>query len=341
MENHVKNVALSIQVSGNIKVAGSNKQALVFNQPDDKVVYFDLEVGAQEGAATIRVMATSGSEKATYEFKLYVGNPNPVSYEIYDIVIEPGSSQIVDFETFGIQGSNNATLELSVMPPMNLDARLGELIGYPHGCLEQVTSRIFPQLYLGDLVNLDQTRIQKIQTNVNAGNSKITAFPVAQWWICLLAGGASSQFVGYILCRTISCLRLRKKVYQLPVGFKSKWIAYQKNTAKSWQAAISTENDFDQAYRLYTLALAGDADVASMNRLKSTVGISSNSKLRLAAAYVLIGQRDAALQLVKSANIDNLIPKSNHYFDSRERNNAMALETFCIAERQSQSTQNG
>ncbi len=329
MENHVKNVALSIQVSGNIKVAGSNKQALVFNQPDDKVVYFDLEVGAQEGAATIRVMATSGSEKATYEFKLYVGNPNPVSYEIYDIVIEPGSSQIVDFETFGIQGSNNATLELSVMPPMNLDARLGELIGYPHGCLEQVTSRIFPQLYLGDLVNLDQTRIQKIQTNVNAGIRKLQHFQLpnggfAYWPGARQANSWGTSYVGHFL------LEAEKKGYQLPVGFKSKWIAYQKNTAKSWQAAISTENDFDQAYRLYTLALAGDADVASMNRLKSTVGISSNSKLRLAAAYVLIGQRDAALQLVKSANIDNLIPKSNHYFDSRERNNAMALETFVL-----------
>jgi uncharacterized protein YfaS (alpha-2-macroglobulin family) len=329
MENHVKNVKLTIQTSGNIKLNGNNKQSLVFNQPDDKVVYFDLEVGAQEGAATIRVMATSGSEKAYYEFKLNVGNPNPPTYEIHDVLIEPGLSQRIDFETFGIQGSNVATLELSVMPPMNLDYRLGELISYPHGCLEQITSRVFPQLFLSDLVSLDQTRIQKIQTHINAGIRKLQHFQLPNggfgyWPGAREANLWGSSYVGHFL------LEAEKKGYQLPVGFKKKWITFQKNAAKNWQHSLSTENDFDQAYRLYTLALAGSADVSSMNRLKSIVGISSNTKLRLAAAYVLVGQKDAALQLIKSANIENLIPKSNYYFDSRERNNAMALETFVL-----------
>lgn len=329
MENHVKNVAVSIQTSGNIKVVGASKQALVFNQPDDKVAYFDLEVGSQEGPATIRVMATSGSEKAYYEFKLNVGNPNPASYEIHDLVVEPGMTQKVDFETFGIQGSNVAMLELSVMPPMNLEYRLGELIAYPHGCLEQVTSRVFPQLYLVDLITLNQNSLQKIQTNVNAGIRKLQHFQLpnggfAYWPGAREANSWGTSYVGHFL------LEAEKKGYQLPVGFKKKWLGYQKNTAKNWQSQIQSENDLDQAYRLYTLALAGEADVASMNRLKSIVGISSNTKLRLAAAYVLIGQKDAALQLIKSANIENLMPKSNYYFDSRERNNAMALETFVL-----------
>jgi len=329
MEKHVKNVALSIQTSGNIKVLGSNKQALVFNQPDDKVAYFDLAVGSQEGPATIRVMASSGSEKAYYEFKLNVGNPNPETFEIHEVVIEPGASQKIDFETFGIQGSNIATLELSAMPPMNLDYRLGELIGYPHGCLEQITSRVFPQLYLGDLVSLDQNKIQKIQTHVNAGIKKLQHFQLPNGGFGYWPGARDvndwgTSYVGHFY------LEAEKKGYQLPIGFKKKWVAYQKNAAKNWQSDIQYENDFDQAYRLYTLALAGEADVASMNRLKSVTGISSNTKLRLAAAYVLVGQRDAAIQLIKSANIDNLMPKSNYYFDSRERNNAMALETFVL-----------
>lgn len=329
MENHVKNVALTIQTSGNIKVVGQNKQALVFSQPDDKVAYFDLEVGAQEGPATIRVMAVSGNEKASYEFKLFVGNPNPPTYEIIDLIVEPGTSQKIDFETFGIQGSNTGILEMSVLPPLNLDYRLGELIGYPHGCLEQITSRVFPQLYLGDLMSLDQNRMQKIQTNVNAGIRKLQNFQLPNggfgyWPGAREANQWATSYVGHFF------IEAEKKGYQLPVGFKKKWIAYQKSSAKNWVASVNTENDFDQAYRLYSLALAGEADVASMNRLKSMTGISSNSKLRLAAAYVLIGQKDAANQLIKSSNIDNLMPKTSYYFDSRERNNAMALETFVL-----------
>ncbi len=329
MENHVKNVAVSIQTSGNIKVLGQSKQALVFNQPDDKIAYFDLEVGAQEGPATIRVMAVSGNEKASYEFKLYVGNPNPPTYEIIDMIIEPGANEKIDFETFGIQGSNSAVLELSVLPPLSLEYRLGELISYPHGCLEQITSRVFPQLYLGDLMSLDQSRLQKIQLNVNAGIRKLQNFQLPNGGFGYWPGARdvnpwATSYVGHFF------LEAEKKGYQLPVGFKKKWIAYQKSAAKNWVGTLSNESDFDQAYRLYSLALAGEADVSAMNRMKSMVGISSNSKLRLAAAYVLIGQKDAASQLIKSANIENLMPKSYGYFDSRERNNAMALETFVL-----------
>ena len=43
---------------------------------------------------------------------------------------------------------NTVTLEVSALPPINLERRLEYLIQYPHGCLEQTTSGVFPQLYL-------------------------------------------------------------------------------------------------------------------------------------------------------------------------------------------------
>ena len=48
----------------------------------------------------------------------------------------------------GMVGTREASLELSTLPPLNLDQRLGSLIQYPHGCAEQTTSGAFPQLYL-------------------------------------------------------------------------------------------------------------------------------------------------------------------------------------------------
>lgn len=329
MEKQIKNVAVSIEVSGGVKVLGAKKQNLVFKQPDDQIIYFDLAVGAQEGPAKIKVSAVSGSEKASYEFDLYVGNPNPPTYEVFDLTIEPNASKKLDFSTFGVAGSNIAHLELSVMPPLNLQHRLGTLIGYPHGCLEQVTSQVFPQLYLTDLITLDASKAQKIQSHINAAIKKLMHYQLPNggfgyWPGANQVNAWATTYVGHFF------IEAEKKGYQLPVGFKKKWIQYQKNTAKNWSVDLTQENDLEQAYRLYTLALAGDADLSAMNRLKSTSGISSNTKLRLAAAYALVGQKDAALQLVKSSNLENLAPKSNYYFDSQERNNAMALETFVL-----------
>lgn len=329
MEQNIKNVSLSIETTGDIKVLGNKKQALNFKQPDDQVAYFELEVGKKVGPAKIKVMATSGSEKAVYEFDLYIDNPNPKTYEIYDLTIEPNSSKKIDFSTFGIAGSNVAYLELSTMPALNLQHRLGELIAYPHGCLEQVTSQVFPQLYLGELMSMEKPRSSEIQKNVGAAINKLTNYQLPNggfgyWPGANQANSWATTYVGHFF------IEAEKKGYKLPVGFKKKWIQYQKNEAKNWSAKLASENDFDQAYRLYTLALAGDADLASMNRLKSTSGISSNTKLRLAATYALVGQKEAASQLIKSANLEGLAPKSNMYFDSQERNNAMALETFVL-----------
>ena len=81
-------------------------------------------------------------------------------------------------------------------------------------------------------------------------------------------------------------------------------------------------NDFAQSYRLYTLALAGSADLASMNRLRETVGISNESKLRLASAYVLAGQKSAGLNLLLKTTIDD---NSNYNYFLKNQMNKSAL----------------
>jgi uncharacterized protein YfaS (alpha-2-macroglobulin family) len=329
MEKHVKNVSVTIETKGDVKVVGAKKHTLNFSQPDDQITYFELQVGSKEGPATIKVQAVSGNEKASYEFSLNISNPNPITYEVYDLTIEKGKIQGINYNTFGVVGTNQAYLELSAFPAINLQHRLGELINYPHGCLEQVTSQVFPQLYLADLLNADHLNMASIQKNINGGISKLSHYQLpnggfAYWPGANQADTWATSYVGHFL------LEAEKKGYQLPVGFKRKWIQYQKNMAKNWSGNLNQESDFDQAYRLYTLALAANEDLSSMNRLKSMSGISSNTKLRLAATYALVGQKDAALQLIRSANLDLLVPKSYAYFDSEERNNAMALETFVI-----------
>ncbi|HET8738077.1 MAG TPA: hypothetical protein VFM69_15910, partial [Pricia sp.] len=88
-------------------------------------------------------------------------------------------------------------------------------------------------------------------------------------------------------------LEAEKKGYVLPIGFKSSWIRYQRNASKQWRTA-SNRSDLAQAYRVYTLALSGNADVPSMNRLRESGGISDEAKFRLAATYALIGQAGVA-----------------------------------------------
>ena len=99
-------------------------------------------------------------------------------------------------------------------------------------------------------------------------------------------------------------LEAKKKGYALPITFLSNWMRYQQNEARQWRNSRSHYNSsLTQAYRLYTLALAGQPELAAMNRLRESGEMSNDAKWRLAAAYALIGKESVAQQITSTANI--------------------------------------
>ncbi|MBI3481826.1 MAG: hypothetical protein HY015_02430, partial [Bacteroidetes bacterium] len=73
-----------------------------------------------------------------------------------------------------------------------------------------------------------------------------------------------------------------------------RWKKYQKNKAQAWRKNQEySSGELIQAYRLYTLALAGDPDLGSMNRLREST-LPTTAGWMLAAAYLKAGQTEAA-----------------------------------------------
>ena len=328
-EKTIKNVTLQIKTNNAVRVLGSKSQIVKFTQPDEKMAYFNLEVGSATGLGKIQIIATSGKEKSVYDVEIDVTNPNPVTTTYTDIIVNPNSSKTVSWKLFGVTGSNKSKMEVSSVPTVDFSRRLDYLIQYPHGCVEQTTSSVFPQLYLNDVMDLDATYKQRIQKNITAGIQKLGNFQVANGGFSYWPGNADaddwgSSYAGHFL------IEAEKKGYVLPISFKNKWVSYQQKMAKQWRFEKQYGNDLAQAYRLYTLALAGSADLASMNRLRETVGISNESKLRLAAAYAIIKQNAAGMALLSKSMIDEQNETYYYYYGSSERNRAMALETLIL-----------
>lgn len=329
MEKNIKNVTVQIKTNNGLKVIGSATQKVSFAQPDEKMAYFNLAVGSVIGIGKVQIVATSGNEKSVYDVEIDMTNPNPVTNTFTDVILEANSTKTISWKTFGVSGSNKAKLEVSSMPTINLNGRLQYLIQYPHGCVEQTTSSVFPQLYLNDIADLDVTRQQLIQKNITAGITRLGSFQLSNGGITYWQGGTiaddwGTSYAGHFM------IEAEKKGYFLPVNFKSKWISYQQKEAKQWRFMPSYGNDFAQSYRLYTLALAGVPDLSSMNRLRETKGISNESKLRLATAYVLAGQKSAGLTLFLSSKVDEDSNYNYYYYGSSDRNRAMALETMLL-----------
>ena len=331
MESKVKQVNISLKLSNGISVVGESSKSLSFANPDEKMVYFELDVSKAKGINSVEVVATGNGEKSTYKVELDVVNPNPITSKSIDKTITENGSYTIEFSTFGVTGTNSATVEFSTLPPMDFSRRLQYLIQYPHGCLEQTTSSVFPQLFLNDIFDLTFDKKRDIEANIKNAITRIGYFQrsnggLSYWMGENTASDWGTSYAGHFM------LEAEKKGYVLPITFKNNWLAYQKQAARDWRPSYRTYNsDLAQAYRLYTLALAGSPDLASMNRLREFSEISNEAKWRLAAAYALAGQKEASNNISKSANI-NFQPSNYSYYTygSVDRNRAMALETMVL-----------
>ncbi|WP_375237777.1 alpha-2-macroglobulin [Aurantibacter sp.] len=331
MEKHVKSVTVSLKLSNGIKVVGENTQRITFSNPDEKMTYFNLDVSKAKGFNTIEVIAKGNGEKASYKVEIDVINANPITSKAIDVELEANANQISNFNTFGVDGTNSATVEFSTLPPMNFSKRMEYLIQYPHGCVEQTTSSVFPQLYLTDIFDIDYNKRQEITENIKKGIKRLGNFQqpnggLSYWIGQNTANDWGTSYAGHFL------IEAEKKGYVLPLTFKSNWLRYQKDAARNWRPSYNQyRSDVAQAYRLYTLALAGQPELAAMNRLREFKEISNTAKWRLAAAYALASQKEASQAIINTASINFKAPKYNYYtYGSRDRNKAMALETMVI-----------
>ena len=326
-EKQVKNVTVRVKTNEKFSVSSDAQQQVSFTEPAEKMAYFTLKVN-EAGIGKVTVEATAAGEKSTYEVEMDIYNPNPKVYQIKSVVLQPKNSQNINFEVFGEKGTNTSVLEVSSFPGVNLSQRLKYLIDYPHGCAEQLTSKGFPQLYLADFETLSTKQQQEVQQNVSATIRKLVDNQLSNggfsyWQGSDYADEWATSYIGQFY------IEAEKKGFSLPSGSKAKWISYQKMMARNW--VFNGENStFNQAYRLYTLALAKNADIASMNRLREIPKLSNEARARLAAAYAIAGQKKVAESLFNKVTISNDQEENYYGYGSALRNQAMSLETALL-----------
>ncbi len=344
MENKVKSVRLSLETNGLIEIVGNDQQSLSFSQPGDQMANFNIRVKEGVGVARIKVKATGAGENASQEIEIQVRNPNPFVTNFIPKLIPAGDSWSDKLTAVGMKGTNSGYLEVSNIPPIDLGRRLGYLLRYPHGCIEQTTSSGFPQLYVNKLLDLDEQQELKVESNVKATLERLKLFQTSSGGFAYWPGnsGAShwgSSYAGHFI------LEAKKLGYTLPPGMLNNWIKYQKKVARTWDPNTTDHReyygqsgDLSQSYRLYTLALAGKPELGAMNRLRERKNMSPTVYWRLAATYALAGKTTIAKNMIKG--LDRKVKayqELSYSYGSDLRDQAMILETLTILKNQDEA----
>ena len=338
--NNLRNVSVQLQ-SSNLMVAGTKVQQLQFAKAGEQMTYFQVVAPNTVGVAKVKIIAQSGNEKTVYDVEMDVRNPNPYITNVVAATVQPKQTWRANYSAIGMAGTNKGTLEVSSIPSLNLDKRLSYLIQYPHGCVEQTTSGIFPQLMLDRLTQVSAQKKTEIERNIKAGINRLKGFQTTEGGLSYWPGEGSSDewgtnYAGHFI------IEAQNQGYTIPVGMVDELIRYQKTKANNW---VPNSNNFyggdlSQAYRLYVLALAKKPEMAAMNRLRAFEYLSVAAKWRLAAAYQLAGQSAAASGLIAglAQNVEPYTQLGGTY-GSDLRDEAMIMETLTLMGQKAKAAQ--
>jgi uncharacterized protein YfaS (alpha-2-macroglobulin family) len=333
MKDDIGAVEVTLDLKGPLLLLGEGKKTLSFAKAGEQDVQFRLQAKAAVGMAKIIIRASSTDMASTHETDLEIRPSSPRIYESEEKEILPRKSVSFAVPDKGIPGSNNAQISIRRRPNLNFRHRLTWLIRYPYGCIEQVVSSVFPQLYLKVFLRESRKsrRTEKdIDANINAGIRRLRRFQLPSGAFTYWPGSSSvstwgTSYAGHFL------IEAQKLGYYIPPNLLSKWLRYQKS-----QALTTRDTLMVRVYRVYLLALAGESQIGAMNLLKENnlKDMNDTQKRLLASAYRLAGVDRTANQILSKAG-----KKVDDYFEfggtygSGLRDKAIILDTLVLFER--------
>ena len=317
LEKGVGKTDVRVSVNEAFSVVGPQSRSVVLGDEGEQVVTFRLKAGRQTGIGKVRVTAASSGDNSASEIEIDVREPNPYVTTSEEHILQPGETVSVK----PLKASGTARLELSSIPPIDLSRRLEYLVRYPHGCIEQITSGAFPQLYLHSIAECDEEMLQDIDRNIKSVLSRLGGYQLSNGAFAYWSGGTSPSEWG-----TAYAVHFMAEAAKYGYAVDRTTL----DRALKYLRGNTFDNPLTLAYAQYVLALAGTPDRGAMNRLRErSAQAGSDARWLLAAAYALDGNRKVAEELT-AQTAGTAAPKADPYdgtYNSPERQMAIVLMT--------------
>jgi uncharacterized protein YfaS (alpha-2-macroglobulin family) len=318
----VKNAQFTISTEGPLEVLSENTISVDFSQESEAFISFKVKVKEAIGQAKITIDGVSGQVQVQSETNIKVVPSATRTYDKLTQKVEKGKSIDIKVPKVGLEGTNNATLEVSLFPNMDFDHRLKWLIRYPYGCIEQTTSSVFPQLCLKKMGFFPKDEIKEIDNNINEGISRLQLFLLSNGGFSYWPGNTTASEWGSNYA-THFLVEAKKMGYSVPEFMYNSAMSGMKNAASRHLGKLTT-----RVNRTFILALANEKSMSEMNMLMENEldKMSSTEKWMLATAYHLAGAPEVSEKIVMNAGTttQEYDPFSYNY-GSKYRDDAIIL----------------
>ena len=316
MEDGIGEASISVKADGPLSGGGSEK--VNFTAKGDRLLRFPLKASGAEGVSHITVTATGGGHKASETVTLQVRNPQPAVTTVERSVLEPKASMT----------ASGTSVQLAGFPAADLRELYLNMKNYPYSCTEQLSAKGLVMLNLLPLLassDADDARAQ-----IPGIIAQLYARQNADGGFAYWTGGASNTWVSSMAGAFLA--QAAKAGFDVNAGVLGSWKGYQQKMSQAYRVAGSSLfTHLDEAYRLYSLAVAGAPNIAGMNRLKEVAEMGDRARWMLSSAYVLSGKASLASGIMDGTGRE--FPEYEPYnitFGTALRDQYIALDALAL-----------
>ena len=249
-------------------------------------------------------------------------------------MLDSGESTVLEYGPLSGTGAS-AVLGLSSLPAMDIHGTFRYMMDYGNDCSEQLAARGITLLSLKKLLTAEETAavdslVPLLLGKLYARQLADGGFPVwpgqaaANEWVSSMAG----QFMSLAAAQGFE---VDKGVFNAWLNFQKRCVRnYKESTAGNASARSAASN---QAYRLYTLALASAAEDGAMNRLREAGNVSGPAKWLLASAYAIDGKKAVAKGIISGLKTETAeYSPDDRTYSSPLRDKAIMLESLVLTD---------
>lgn len=286
-------VEYEILADGAVALADGAKGRIRIEDGGSKVLQFPAVAKSQIGHGVITYRTKGLGETHVGVIELPVRPAVPWEEHAEVVVLRPGEKFVsTNLAASGSAACTRRSIAVSGSPVAELKSAFGFLSEYPHGCLEQTTSRMFPLLYG---IGRKQDALDVVNGGVARVVSMLRETDFTMWPDCNCPpwDREVSLYASHFLIEagTVDGVKIDGKTTKKVCSLLKRW-AYDADTNIS-------------VYACHTLALAGKPEKDRMFTLYDLRDrLPLLARARLARAFVRVGDPRRARELVADGAVD-------------------------------------
>lgn len=337
-------VTVRLQTSGHVKLRGPSDYTMSMAPQTEKQIEFSAQVTHELGVARVELIAEGVGERTRKIIQIPVRAPGTLASFSDGGVVDKNTPKSLVLPGAFVDGTQELAMKITSNKLAQFDNGLKYLLAYPHGCLEQTTSKLFPLLYYSDLASASGDMFSNEQTPryyLREGIAKIERMQLENGAFSYWEGTGQVNEWAFVYAAHFMVEAKNAGLKVNNAVWNNMILQLDQLVSRDLMQGQLYARDFGVSHRLYALyvlALANENVLSHLNHLRDTYfdDLQAHDKARLAMGFASLGDEKTAKDILASISgfsaYDDPRRDTGGSFASNARDLAIILDALTTIE---------